>query len=494
MSAIRIPAQRTPPDSSPAPAADEPQVAELGWLPLLRRTVARAALAMVASLVLWSLLPALMGWAPRVILSGSMEPRIHSGDVIVTREVAAATLTKGQVITVTDPDHPEKTRTHRLVRRDADGTLVTKGDANQDADSSQVTDADVLGLGVIRVPFVGRPSYWMAERNWPALGVSLLLLGWCAVSAFPGRTKPSDVDEDDRDEAGPTSGAGTRSTPATSPTRGSHGRRVAAAVTVGLVAVGALGSPADAAFKRMAGNTVSTLNAASTFYPYNASVLADSPSFYWRFNEASGTAIDDATSAGRDGTLLAQAASLGQTGALVSEPKNKSLSVTMGVVNANTSGSAPGAFTVEAWVKTTSTSGGRILGFGNGTGMEPSTTVDRQLYLAPTGKAMFGVGASKTAIASTSNVNNGAWHHVVGAYATGRDGMKLYVDGVLQGTATATAVSVSGIWRAGAEQLSNWPGNPTDYFFEGGLDELAVYPRSLTGAEVQEHYKAGVTA
>lgn len=43
---------------------------------------------------------------------------------------------------------------------------------------------------------------------------------------------------------------------------------------------------------------------------------------------------------------------------------------------------------------------------------------------------------------------------------------------MLQGS--ATPVTLTGIWRAGAEQLSGWPNNPTDFYFEEGVHELAV--------------------
>lgn len=71
---------------------------------------------------------------------------------------------------------------------------------------------------------------------------------------------------------------------------------------------------------------------------------------------------------------------------------------------------------VEAWVKTRSTSGGRILGSGNAIGSTPSSTVDRQLYLAPNGKVMFGIGSAKATLVSQGSVADNAWHHVVGTY------------------------------------------------------------------------------
>ncbi len=252
---IYVPAQRTAPDQAAAAAAPAPEAEALGWGRVLRLTVARASLAMVVSLVIWSLLPLLAGWTPHVIMSGSMEPRIHVGDIVVTRTVPGASVTKGQVITVKDPDHPAKTRTHRVLRRAADGTIVTKGDANPQADSSHISNENVLGVGVVRVPWVGRPAYWMAEQNWLALGATSLFLGWCLVTVLPGSRKPEDTDGDD--ETGP-SGETRRYT---------RSRRAAATVAVAAMVVGAATGPAEAAFKRVAANPTSTWTAARLVRP-----------------------------------------------------------------------------------------------------------------------------------------------------------------------------------------------------------------------------------
>ncbi len=475
---IHVPAQRTAPEQAAAPAAPAPEAVELGWGRVLRVTTARAVLTLLVSLVIWSVLPLLAGWTPHVILSGSMEPRIHVGDVIVTRAVPASTLTKGQVITVKDPDHPGRTRTHRIVRRAADGTIVTKGDANPQADSSHISNDDVLGLGVVRVPFVGRPAYWMAERNWLALGATTFFLGWCLVTVLPGSRRSEDTPTDDQDR--PSTGGGSHRSP--------RPRRIAATVAVAAVAVGVGTGPADAAFKVTTPNPVSTFAAASSFHAYQGEVLGDSPYLYWRFEESSGTTINDAGNGNHDGTLLAQTYSQGQTGAIPSESSNRALGLTMGAINANSGGYGPSSFSVEAWVKTTSTTGGRIIGFGNQTGMNPSSTVDRQLYMAPNGHVYFGIGSSRTTLDSNAAINNGRWHHVVGTYTSGWNGMKLYVDGVLQDQTRAYVQSFYGYWRAGAEALSWWPGNPSDYFFEGTLDEVAVYYDVLTPTEVSAHY------
>ena len=473
---LAVDAAPTPEDTATSEAA---VVSRLPWGHLLRVSLARVLLTLLATLLLWSVLPAMVGWTPRVILSGSMEPRIHVGDVVVTREVPTGALAKNQVVTVTDPDHPGRTRTHRILRREGDGTLVLKGDANAQADSSHVSVDAVQGVAVLRVPWVGRPAYWLGEQNWLALGGAAAVLGWALVAAFPRERRPQDPGSGD----GPTV------------RRTSRGRRVAAAAAVAAVAVGGISDPAAAAFTRSAANAGSSLAAASNFYPYRTAVMADSPHLFWRLDEASGTVVSDETTANRPGTLRGGTYAWGQGGALASETREASLSTTTASITANTAVTSTAAFSVEAWVKTTSTTGGRILGFGDKGGATASAaaSVDRQLYTAPNGKVYFGAGSNKTVVPSTASIANGAWHHVVGTYVTGTNGLKLYVDGVLQGSATVNAPTATGFWRAGYEVMSGWTGNPSDSYFEGNLEELAVYTSTLSATRVKAHYDAGVT-
>ncbi len=473
MTTLHVPAQRPGPTTQSAPAR---VVVDLGWRRIVRVTAGRATLALVGSLVFWSMLPLLVGMTPRVILSGSMEPRIHVGDVIVTREVPPATLTKGQVITVKDPDHHDRTRTHRFVRRAADGTIVTKGDANPQADSSHVTDADVLGLGVLRVPFVGRPAYWVAERNWLALGLTALLLGWAGASAFAATRR-----EEDDDAAPPAPGPTDEGTGR----RTRRARQAAAVVAATAVAVGVAVAPAEAAFKSTDANPVSSFSAAASFATttYSSVVQGDSPQFYWRLGESSGSTAADSVGT-RTGTLNGSW-TWGQTSALPSQTSNTSLHVDGGYVNQSASLSSGTAFSLETWFRTSRTSGGALLS------LITSSGVDRSLYLGSDGKVRFGVGGSALVTSATA-LNDGQWHHVVYTHAsTGSGKAKLYVDGALVASANSGNIgTATGSWRAGqAAWSSTWPGSP-DQFFRGDLDEIAVYPSTLTATEVADHYTA----
>ena len=83
----------------------------------------------------------------------------------------------------------------------------------------------------------------------------------------------------------------------------------------------------------------------------------------------------------------------------------------------------PDTFSVEAWFKTTTTTGGKIVGFGNSTA-GTSNNYDRHIYMSNSGQLTFGVytGGTRTITTSTA-YNDGQWHHVVGTL--GAAGMTL---------------------------------------------------------------------
>ncbi|RBI61724.1 signal peptidase I [halophilic archaeon] len=94
-----------------------------------------------------------------VVLSGSMSPVIHAGDVVVVRDVPAESIEKGDVITFerASDARPERT-THRVVavnHRGGEPVFRTKGDANEDPDARPVPADDLVGRVWFTLPYVG---------------------------------------------------------------------------------------------------------------------------------------------------------------------------------------------------------------------------------------------------------------------------------------------------------------------------------------------------
>jgi hypothetical protein len=212
---------------------------------------------------------------------------------------------------------------------------------------------------------------------------------------------------------------------------------------------------------------------------YSGSVLGTSGLVsYWRLGETSGTAASD--SRGSNNGTYTGGFTLNQGGALTGD-SNPSVAVngSTGYVNVpNASNLSPSsALSVEAWVyPTVGTSTQRWVSKFNQYTLRLMSTQKAQLEL--------GIGAGFPSVTDSSNLSLNTWHHVVGTY----DGatMKLYVDGSQKASAAQTgAVTQS----SNALTLSSLSGSSE--FFNGRLDEVAIYNRALSATEVQTHYTAG---
>ncbi|WP_447647352.1 PKD domain-containing protein [Microbacterium forte] len=237
--------------------------------------------------------------------------------------------------------------------------------------------------------------------------------------------------------------------------------------------------------------------AAGTASPYLQNVAGDDIAHLWRLGEDTGVSVD---LVGGSNLNLAGRMTRGETGA-ISGDTDKAIAFNTSNFAGQNNGNAystvaeqgSNTFTVEAWFRTTSTSGGKIIGFGNSqTGN--SGSYDRQVYMNNSGQIYFGVYPGDTRTVNTSqSYRDGEWHHVVASL--GSDGMKLYVDGDLkdQRADTTSGQSYQGYWRVGNDSLGGWPGAPSSVQFEGSLDEVAVYNEVLSAARVSSHYSVGTT-
>ncbi len=91
----------------------------------------------------------------KIVQSGSMEPAINTGGIVVIRSVERYGV--GDVVTFTSKDSQIPT-THRIIGTDTVNGIeqfVTKGDANEDPDSTLVSPSSIIGKVVFDVPYIG---------------------------------------------------------------------------------------------------------------------------------------------------------------------------------------------------------------------------------------------------------------------------------------------------------------------------------------------------
>lgn len=94
-----------------------------------------------------------------VILSGSMEPVLPTGSLIIVRRERPSDYQEGDVVSLIYPERGGKVVTHRIRRvfRYASGVwgVETKGDANTNGDALATSLGAIVGRQVAMVPWVG---------------------------------------------------------------------------------------------------------------------------------------------------------------------------------------------------------------------------------------------------------------------------------------------------------------------------------------------------
>lgn len=223
---------------------------------------------------------------------------------------------------------------------------------------------------------------------------------------------------------------------------------------------------------------------------YGAAVFNSNPDLYWRLDETSGAVAADSSFLGqRNGSIGSQVQL--QQPAVVNGGFAVRTTGSADSVVASPEGGSTAAFSTEAWFKTDTTAGGKLTGYENAaTGS--GSNYDKQVYMTNAGNLIFGVYAGGFQTVTTPGTyNDNVWHHVVAVQDS--SGMKLYVDAVLTGTnATAVNQAFTGYWRAGGGNLNSWPQQPSNGYFTGDLDEVAIYPNGLSAGEVSSHYSLGI--
>ncbi|HEY5881086.1 MAG TPA: PKD domain-containing protein [Nakamurella sp.] len=221
-------------------------------------------------------------------------------------------------------------------------------------------------------------------------------------------------------------------------------------------------------------------------------VIADGASSYWPLNETSGSAVYD--NAGYDDATTGAGVSRNQTGAITGDAATTFNGSTTASAGTSTKQAGSTTFTAQAWIKTTTTSGGKILGFGSSS-TGNSANYDRHIYMDNAGRLFFGVypGGVRT-VNSDPGFNDGKWHQITATL--GPDGMKLYVDAklVAQRADTTSAQSYQGYWRIGGDNLNGWTNQPTSNYFNGAVDEVAIYPTVLPLDTIANQFALGGTA
>ncbi|MBQ9326941.1 MAG: signal peptidase I [Solobacterium sp.] len=135
-------------------------------------------LLMLYSLVI--LLPGVFGLKTYAVTSGSMEPSIPCGSLVLV-DPSDTTPEEGKVMTFqSGGDNKPMIVTHRIKEITEQGEIITKGDANRIPDLNRITQEEIIGTDIYCVRYLG---YLMTQPELrvgilAGIGSSVAILAW----------------------------------------------------------------------------------------------------------------------------------------------------------------------------------------------------------------------------------------------------------------------------------------------------------------------------
>ncbi len=210
----------------------------------------------------------------------------------------------------------------------------------------------------------------------------------------------------------------------------------------------------------------------------------------WQFSEGGGTTTADSVGS-HTGTLVGAVRTIGveKTGVLFDGVDDRVVFPHAADLNFGPSND----FTVSVWIKAPASQINPVfprtvvLEKWNGVGAYPyAIRLNNQLSGSDAGKiraARFD-GNANPSVQSVTAINDNTWHHVAFVRQAGL--LKLYVDGVLEASAPDTTTSVT----TNSSPLYLGYRDAAPVSFKGALDDVSVFGRALTAAEIAKQFAA----
>ncbi|MFC7335955.1 LamG-like jellyroll fold domain-containing protein [Haloferula chungangensis] len=257
---------------------------------------------------------------------------------------------------------------------------------------------------------------------------------------------------------------------------GTYGWKVSALIVGGSFVADGVYTAAE--LNALAGTSVFSGNGTITV----GAGLPGGPIAHWKLDEASGTTAIDSSGGGKAGSLLHGATwdSDGTRGSFVSfDGSDDRISTPFRYAL-----SSSDDFTWSWWAKSNLATANTSIMVGNRYGGSGSESLEFIKFM-PQKATFVNGGLDDREDYDYTDITNDGWHH----YAMVKSGTEYqwYVDGVAQGAPVTILYTESDLIQVsiGGDDDDATPGGREGEHFQGGIDDVALYDRPLTQAEVQ---------
>ena len=212
---------------------------------------------------------------------------------------------------------------------------------------------------------------------------------------------------------------------------------------------------------------------------------------YWPLDDGAGTVARDASGNGNIGTLQNSPTWVtGQMGTALSFD-GSSQSVFGTVTSASQKSFS--ALTISVWARATNLGANASL-FGRTDGStiyQTNGAFGLDLNIAAGSKFGFHFNnGTDNRIAFNFTPSTNTWYHLVATFDSSTGAVALYVNGVQSVSTTLSAASIASITN-GMFRIAQWDTSTSQFWFPGTLDDVRIYNRALSAADVTALYNIG---
>jgi hypothetical protein len=189
----------------------------------------------------------------------------------------------------------------------------------------------------------------------------------------------------------------------------------------------------------------------------------------WRFDEGSGTTAFDSSGNGNDGTVVGDALWVSGKfgGALEFNGSNTSVVAPFIPLDSR-------SFTITMWVNPVLYTSEQVV-FSQTESRTTNVSMHYRIYGPGSGRVRMGFYSNDLDTTTTFDENN--WYHITFWYDFENQNRRIYVNGVQEAEASATPY----LGASGDTVIGSWG---TDQWFQGIIDDVRIYSRALTDAEI----------
>jgi len=218
---------------------------------------------------------------------------------------------------------------------------------------------------------------------------------------------------------------------------------------------------------------------------YSASIAASGPSNYWQLDETSGLVAKDLIG-GANGTISG-GVTLNQPGAIVGNTAMIFDGVTGKIVTAANVVLPAAPWTVEGWLRFTASGYHTLMNTVGAPTLGANNYV--AVFIVPNGTLTFrsydgAAVATNLTMPEGDALSSGVWHYLV--VTVNGTTVTPYIDGAPRAFSAALPSPLIGTTLPLEMGAIAWQ----SLFLNGGLDDIAIYPRALSPTEISTHYAA----